>query len=335
MSGTVNKYGDSGISPRVNVYAARKMLSHAEAVIVLGKMGMTTPMPKNKSQTIKWRRPVPFTAKTIPLAEGVTPDSDVFDYEDVTGNLNQYGQVIEITDVIEDTHEDPVLNDISQQAGENVGRTTEAIAYGVLKAGTSIYYANDSARADVNTAISLNRIRAVIRGLKAQKAKPITKMLAASTEYETRAVEPAYVCVAHTDCDPDIRSLPGFKPVVEYGQYKPICPEELGMVENVRFVTSADLGPIEGAGSSTTNGMVATGGSVDIYPYLFFGQEAFGHVPLRGYGSVEPSIINANTKTKDDPLGQRGKVGWKTWYTCVRLNENWMARLESAVTDLS
>ena len=68
---------------------------------------------------------------------------------------------------------------------------------------------------------------------------------------------------------------------------------------------------------------------------LFFGKEAYGLVPLRGYNSVEPSIINPNTKTKDDPLGQRGYVGWKTWFVAVILNEVWMARLEVAVSDLS
>lgn len=335
MTSVTNKYSDTGISPRVNVYAERKMLSHAEATIVLGKMGMPVRMPKNKSQTIKFRRPVPFTAKTIPLAEGVTPDSDVFDYEDVTGVLQQYGQVVEISDVIEDTHEDPVLNDIAQQSGENIGRTTEAVAYGVLKAGTSVYYANGSVRTDVNTEISINRQRAVVRFLRAQKGKPITKMLKPSMEYETRAVEPAYVCVAHTDCEADIRSMPGFKHVAEYGQYKPICMEELGMVENVRYVISADLSPIVTAGSATTNGMVATGGNVDVYPYLFFAQEAFAHVAIRGLGAVSPSIIPPNKITKDDPLGQRGVCGWKTWYNCTRLNENWMCRLEAGVTDLA
>jgi N4-gp56 family major capsid protein len=81
--------------------------------------------------------------------------------------------------------------------------------------------------------------------------------------------------------------------------------------------------------------MVTTGGTdADVYPVIYFGKEAFGIVPLRGQGAVAPSIIPVNQKTKDDPLGQRGYVGWKAWHLCLILNDNWMARLECAATEL-
>ncbi len=64
--------------------------------------------------------------------------------------------------------------------------------------------------------------------------------------------------------------------------------------------------------------MASTSGtSADVYPILVFGENAYGTVPLRGMGSVEPSIIPVGQKTKDDPLGQRGYVGWKSWHLCL------------------
>lgn len=331
----LTKSTSSGISQRTNVYAERQMLKHAGPTTVLDKFGLTRRMPKNKSETIKFRRPVVFTEVTTPLVEGVTPNTTAFSYEDVSVSLKQYGMVVGITDVIEDTHEDPVLNDATVQAGENIGRTIEALCYGVLKAGTNVFYANGSSRSDVNTAITLNKQRAVTRSLKAQKAMKITRMLAASPGYETRAIEAAYVAVAHTDVESDLRGLAGFVPVAEYGQRQPICEEEIGSVEDVRYVLSADLDPILASGSGTLNGMVSAGAAnVDVYPILYFGKEAYGSVALRGQGAVSPTIIPVGQKTKDDPLGQRGYVGWKTWFACVRLNENWMARLEVGVTDL-
>lgn len=331
---TVTRSNAADISQRTNVYAATEMLSHAIPVMVLEKLGQSKPMPKNKSSTIKFRRPKVFTAATTPLVEGVTPDSTAFGYEDVSATLAQYGQVVTITDVIEDTHEDPVLNDAAQQCGENIGRTMEQLIYGVVKAGTNVVYGNGSSRGDVNTAISLNKQRAVTRALKAQKAMKITKILSPSPNYETRAIEASYVAVAHTDVEADIRGMTGFVPVAEYGQRQPICAEEIGSVEDCRYILSPDLEPFAGAGSSTANGMIVTGSNVDVYPVLYFGKEAFGTVPLRGYGSVEPSIIPASTKTKDDPLGQRGYVGWKTYFTSVILNELWMCRLEVGATNL-
>jgi N4-gp56 family major capsid protein len=329
------KYGDSGVSPRVNSYAAVKMLEHAKPHLVLEKFGLVRPMPQNKSQTIKFRRPVPFTASTAPLSEGVTPTPRQFQYEDVTANLNQYGDLVEITDAIEDTHEDPVLNDAAMICGENLGRTKEALAFAALKAGTNVFYANGASRAAVNTKITLAKQRAVVRSLQANKALKMTRMLDASVEIGTTPIEAAYIGVCHSDVAADIRDLAGFTPVAEYGSRKPLHENELGSVEDVRYICSADMGPWENAGGTPGGTVLSTGGSAaDVYPVLYFGQDAYGHVPLRGENAVEPTILRPGVKDKSDPLGQRGYVGWKCWYTAKILNENWMARLEVGASEL-
>lgn len=327
-------YGSAGVSPRTNVYAERQMLTHARPVMILEKFGMTKPMPQNKTQTIKFRRPRTFTAATTPLVEGVTPSTTAFRYDDVEVSLKQYGQIVEVTDVIEDTHEDPVLNDATVQCGENIGRTMEALRWGVLRAGTNVFFANGSARGDVNTTISLNKIRAVIRALKAQKAMPITQILGPSVNYATRAVEGGYVAVAHTDLEADIRNLAGFLPVASYGSRQPLHETELGTVESVRFLLSPDLESFPDAGGTAGSMVTTTGTSADVYPVLFFGKEAYATVPLRGQGAVSPTVLRPGVKDKSDPLGQRGYVGWKSWFACVITNQLWMARLECAVTRL-
>ena len=329
---------DAAISQRTTLYAMREMLKHAAPVVILDKFGLTQPMPKNKSVNAKFRRPLVFTAATTPLVEGVTPSSTQFGYEDVSVTIRQYGQVVTITDVIEDTHEDPVLNDATVQAGENIGRTMEALNWSILRAGTNVHYANGTARTDVNTPISLSKQRAVVRALKAQKAMKITRILDAGPNYATKAVEAAFVAVHHTDVEQDIRGLAGFTPVAEYASRKPISEYELGSVEDVRYICSPDLDSFPDAGGafagSGTNMVSSAGTSADVYPVLTLGKEAYGIVPLRGMGSVSPSIIPVNQKTKDDPLGQRGYVGWKAWHAAVILNNAWMARLEVAVTAL-
>jgi N4-gp56 family major capsid protein len=136
---TINNSNSPGISQRTNVYAEREMLKHAGPIMVLEKTGpLIKPMPKNKGVNVKFRRPIPFEAATTPLQEGVTPTPTAFRYEDVPATLDQYGQVGIITDVIEDTHEDPVLNDLTVQLGENIGRTKEALNYAVLRGGTNV-----------------------------------------------------------------------------------------------------------------------------------------------------------------------------------------------------
>jgi N4-gp56 family major capsid protein len=330
----ITAYSDGGISPRTTVYAERQMLRHAKPVMVLEKLGLSKPMPKNKSDTIKFRRPRVFTAATTPLLEGVTPTETQFSYEDVSATLKQYGQVIVITDKIEDLHEDPVLNDAAVQAGENIGRTIEALNYGIVRAGTAVYYANGTARTDVNTPITLAKQRAVLRSLKSLKAQKITRSLSGSSDYSTRPVEAAFVAVAHTDVESDIRNLPGFSPVAEYGTRTPISDYEIGSVEDVRYLLSPDLNPFLDAGGAKGTMVSTSGTSADVYPVIYFGQDAWGMVALRGQGAVSPTIIPVGQKTKDDPLGQRGYIGWKTWHAALILNQAWMARLEVAVTAL-
>lgn len=336
----ITTFGD--ISPRTAAYAYTQFLSHVTPVQVLCRFGQLKGIPKNKSTTVKFRRAVPYPAVTSPLQEGVTPSVSGTSFEDVTVTLQQWGDVHGLTDVIEDTHEDPVLDQMMMLTGEQAGATTEQVVYNVLKGGTSVYYANGASRAAVNTAISINKVRAVVRTLQRNKAKPITTVLSPSPNIGTSAVEAAYVAIGHTDLAPDIRALPGFVPVAKYGQMRPICPEEIGAVENVRFILSADLAPIADAGGAAGGLVLSTGGTnADVYPILMLGQEAFGLTPLKNQKTKEgnnlavvPTVINPGNPTKDDPLGQRGYVGWKAWFAAVRLNETWMIRLEVAASSL-
>lgn len=332
MAEGTTTYGD--IDQRTAGYAAADMLRHAEPFIVLSRMGLTKPMPKNKAEKIIWRRPVPLPAITTPLVEGVTPSAQKVGYEDVEATLKQYGKPIEITDKVENLSEDPVLATATMLAGEQAAASIEQVLYGILKAGTNVFYANGAARNAVNTAITLNKQRAVVRALAAQKARKITRMLKSGVEYGVSAVEASYVGVGHTDLEADIRGLAGFVPVAKYGVRSPISEHEIGSVESVRYILSPDLEPFADAGGAVGAMVSTTGVNADVYPVLYFGMDAFAQVPLKGEEAITPMVLNPGKPSKSDPMGQRGYVSWKTWYAAVILNDLWMARLEVAVTAL-
>lgn len=327
-------YGD--ISQRTAAYAAADMLSHAEPVSVLAKFGLPKPLPKNKADTIKYRRPVPFSAVTVPLAEGVTPTAGTMAYEDVTVQLLQWGDLFSITDKVQDMSEDPVLKDMTMLCGEQAQKTLEQLIWSKIKAGSNVAYANGAARTDVNTALSLNDVRKAVRYLQSMKAKKITRMLAASVQIGTTPIEAAYVAFCHTDLQADIRALQGFVPTAEYGSRQTLCAEEFGTVEDVRFITSPELTQFADAGAAHGGVVLSTTGtSADVYPIVIVGQEAFGLVPLKGAGAIVPTVINPDTKDKSDPLGQRGYVGWKTWFQATILNQTWIYRVEVGASVLS
>ena len=163
-------------------------------------------------------------------------------------------------------------------------------------------------------------------------------MLSPSMDYGTKAIEAAYIAFCHTDLKSDIRNLPGFVPVAEYGSRQPVHDQEFGTVEDIRFLTSPDLGAFTDAGAaksgSGTTMVSTTGTSADVYPIIVIGEKAYATVPLKGMGSVTPGIMRPGKISPTDPLGQRGFVSWKTYFAALILNQAWIARLETAATAL-
>ncbi len=328
----MTQYGD--ISQRTADWAAATMLKHAEPILCLNLFGQIKPIPQNKAASAKFRRPIPFATATTPLVEGVTPASHKIRYEDVQVALQQYGDLVEITDKVADLAEDPVLSDAVMLSGEQAAATQEELLWGVLRAGTNKFFANGSARNAVNTIVSLNKQHAIIRSLRMNRAQPVTQILDGSQNSMTRPIESAYVAFAHTDLEHDLRALAGFVPVAQYGSRKVLTPLEIGSVENVRYILSPVLEPYADAGGATGAMKSTTGVNADVYPIVYVTRDYYGICPLAGKGAVKPTVLNPNTPSKSDPLGQRGYVGWKTWWAGKILNEAWGAVLEVAVTAL-
>jgi N4-gp56 family major capsid protein len=329
------------------------ILKHAMPAEVLGITGQQRDMPKNQGRTIVHRRYLPYGAaatnyNTINrpsvsvnahlLDEGVTPTADSLTPEDITVTLSEYGCLYQLTNVVSETYEDDVPAEMKKQVGERIALVREMIRYGVLKACTNVFHAGGgSTRPSVNMKITLNQLRKISRNLQANHSKRITGILEPGPKIDTRSVEAAYLVFAHTDAEADIRDLPGFKHVAEYGTRKTVSPYEVGSCENYRFILSPELAPYanEGADIGTT-GLSSTGGvKVDVYPFIVVGEDAWGQVALRGLNSIDPTYIPTGQKDKSDPLGQRGYVGARFYMACTMLNEGWMAVAEAGVSSLS
>lgn len=327
------------------------ILAHAIPTEVLGITGQHEKMPKNKGDTIIFRRWLPFGGVDNQFItsggdaayidqhvtqEGVTPSADTLVPVDVTATLTEYSALYALSNKTADLHEDDISTPMKKQVGQRLGLVREMVRYGVLKACTNRYYAGGEERTEVNAAVSLKLLRNITRNLRSNHAGMVTSILAPSPNYETRAVEAGYLVFAHTDCDADIRSIAGFTPVAEYGTRKPIHENECGSVENFRFILSPELVPYPDSGAAIASlGLASTTGTlIDVYPMIVVAEDAWGQVALRGADSIDPTYLPPNTKDKNDPLGQRGYIGAKTWFTSVILNNGWMAVAEVGVDDL-
>lgn len=338
---TIQNY--STVASRNLIRAEQEMLKHAEPIIVLGNFGTQKEQPLNKTDTIVFRRLNPFnmaangvaniTAANFILAEGQTPNSNTISYTDVSVTLQQYGVLFKFSSKAELMYEDDIPSDMSKLTGETMAEVSEMIRYGSLKGGTNVLYGNGSSRDAVNTVITLALLRKAARTLESNRARHVTQRLSSGPNFGSSPVEAGYVVFVHTDVESDIRNLPGFTKVEEYAQRKPVHDREIGSVERFRFVTSPLLMPFDEAGSGTLNGCLGSS-NVDVYPAIVIAEDAWGNVALKGMGAVKPTILSARQKNHANPLGQFGYVGGDFWMATVRLNENWMVRLEVGATSL-
>jgi N4-gp56 family major capsid protein len=246
----------------------------------------------------------------------------------VTAVLNQYSVLYGVTDKTVQLYEDDIPSEMIRQVGERVALIREMVRYGALKGCTNQFYGGTgTTRATVSGGVTLNLLRKITRSLRQNHAKFIKTALAPSPEYATAPVEASFLVFGHTDLEQDFRDMPGFKHVAEYGQRKPINEYELGSVENFRIILSPDLPSIQDSGAAVGSlGLQSTTGtSIDVYPIVVTGEDAWGQVMLRGANSLDPTYIQPKQKDKNDPLGQRGYIGTTFWMQCVVLNNGFMA----------
>lgn len=329
-------YGD--ITPRTAAYAAAKMLDRALPMMCMGRFGQQQPIPKNKTNVIRFRRFNAFAPSLTPLVEGVTPSPDLVTATDVQAVLQQYGRRVQISDVIADTHEDPVLNEYAEVLGEVAAQTQELIIYNAIRGGTNVLFSGGTTRGTVNasmqTTTGASALNRAIRQLKRQNAKPITRMLSASDKVATAGIRPAYIAFCHPDLQQDLETMTGWRNPVEYGTYQGVLPNEIGSFKEIRFLASTLYSPFLAAGASgstlLTNGGTGTG-NADVYPIIIVGADAYATISLAGANAVTPIVLNPKP-SDSDVLAQRAHVAFKMYGTSCILNDAWMVRVETGVS---
>ena len=327
----------SDIGLRTAGMVAADLLKRADPALVMQPFLQAKPIPKNSSDTVKFRRYAALAAATTDLTEGVTPPGSAITSSDYQATLAQIGDWVGITDKVADTHEDPIIEEYSDILAKQAALTVETKLFYVMRAGTNIYYANSNQTTDVNTPLTKALQQKITRGFKRQNASVITKKLSSSPNMDTVNVKPSFIAFVHPDLEPTIQAIAGFKDVVDYGSMTPY-PTEIGSVGDVRYLTStvfeawADAGGAK-AGSGTT--MISTTGvSADVYPVIYISADCAAVTPLKGATALTPFVKNPGESREGDQLGQRGWIGWKSYFAALILNQLWVAVAKCAVPEL-
>ncbi len=322
-----NAYGS--ITPTQAAYSAKTLLERAIPMMVLEQFGQLKPLPANNTKTINFRRhklaiPSAATLAGFILGEGVSPSEQIPTMENYDLTLTQYGAVVGVTDVVDDTHIDDVLTEYMGILGEHSGQVIELMRWEAIRtdASVNLIYAGSMANAaidtdvEVMTSITKVELRAALRSIKAWHGKPITKLVKADVRYGTQSCEPSYIAVINSDLEASVRENLGtsFTPVADYGSGASVLQGEFGNFENIRFISSSMLGKRANAGAAVgvaVNLLSDAGVNVNMYDVCVFAADAWVGVALKGEHAVTPSMVRA-TASDSDPLAQRSKAGYKT-----------------------
>lgn len=345
-------------APRIGKWKG-EILARAIPCEVLQLAGDHKVMPRNVSDTVIYRRWVPYNAtvqnpniffppagvtvetdasnsvNTIVtnnlIAEGVTPTPDSLVAQDIPVVLKQYGCLYSFTDVVDDLYEDDISDALKTQVAERMAFVREMELYSKLRASTNRFFGGTGTTiATVNGKMTAKMLRKIARSLMANHGRKPTSILAPTPNIGTKPIEAAFLVFLSTDLDADLRDVtafPGYTPVAAYGSRRPIHENELGSFENFRFVGSPELVPFHNGGAAVgTTGCLSTGGAnIDVYPIIVTAQSGYGTVALRGSKSFDLGVIPVGNRDSADPLAQRGYVGAKFYAASVLLNQQWMA----------
>ena len=270
-------------------------------------------IPKGKGTSVEFRK---FNSLEVPknsLTEGVTPEGKDLNITSIKATAKQEGDYVKVSDVLAMQGKDPVITETSELLGEQSALTIDTRIRDIVCSGTTVQYANGKANRDALTnadVLNGKEVRKAKKRLKKANIKPFSDgcyhmIIDADQEYDFK----------------DDTTGNGFVEVTKYAKPENMLTGEIGRYDGVRIRVSSNIESVK-----NTN-------SVYVHKGIIYGRHAYG-VPeiTKGKGKASIIVKPLGSSGTDDPLNQRATIGWKAFFTAVRLNELGICRVETGAT---
>lgn len=314
----IHTTGTANLSPEMKTYYDTALIHAAEPKLVHAQFGQKRNIPQGRGKTIEFRKFSQLPKALTPLTEGVTPDGGSMKVTSDTATVNQYGYYIAISDILELSAIDPMLQEAVTALGGQAGRTLDTVIREILNAGTNVQYAEGqvTSRAALTSShkLTVKAIKMAVRTLKNANADTI---------------EGDFIGIIHPDIAFDLTNDPEWKYPHQYTDTKEIYEGEIGKIAGVRFVETTEAKIFEKAGAAIGEGASASKQSV--YSTLILGANAYGVTEIEG-GGLRTIIKQKGSAGTADPLDQRSTAGWKAILTAKILSDEYMVRVETGST---
>lgn len=304
------------LSAEMKTFYDMTLIDEATAKLVHDQFGQKRPIPKGGGKTIEFRKFSPLPKATVPLTEGVTPQGNSLNVSTITATVNQYGDYIVQSDVLELTAIDNTIVEATKLLGNQAGLTLDTVVRNILHTGTNVTYcpkiAADGTETEVTSRANLDEtcqltvdvVQQVVAKLRAQNAPTI---------------DGKYVAIIHPYVAYDLMRDPEWIDAHKYADPSAIFEGEIGEIGGVRFVQTTEAKIYSGDGCPT---------GLAVFGSLFLGSGAYGVTEVTG-GGLQTIVKQKGSAGTADPLDQRSSVGWKALKTAELLVGNYLVRVES------
>ena len=220
------------LSVSMQTYYDKRLVQNMKPRLVHQSYGQKRQIPRNGGKTVNFRKFSPFAAAINPLTEGVTPDGQDLEITAITAELDQYGEYVMGSDLLDLTAVDPVLDETTELLGDQAGLSVDHIVREVISKGTNVQYA--SGKADryqllATDKLTTTEIRKAVRTLKNNKAKPFI-----------RNGKPYYYAIIDPDTAYDLMDDERWQNVADYQQGEKVENGEIGKLFGCIFVESTE-----------------------------------------------------------------------------------------------
>ena len=298
-----------GLSAEMKTFYDMTLIDEATSNLVHDQFGQKRPIPKNGGKTIEFRKFAPLAKATTPLTEGVTPDGKSLAVSTITATVNQYGDYITQSDVLELTSLDNTILEATKLLGRQAGLTLDTVVRDVLNSGTNVTYCPKIGTNGAETAVTS---REALDTTSQLTVKVIQQVVAKLRGQNAPTIGGKYVAIIHPYVAYDLMRDPEWIEAHKYTNPTNLYEGEIGEIAGVRFV-------------ETTEAKVYDGG---VFATIFLGEGAYGVTEITG-GGLQTIVKQKGSAGTADPLDQRSSVGWKAIKTAEILIPNYLVRVES------
>lgn len=300
------------LPPAVRDYYDRLLLMTAYPTLIHTKFAQKRQLPRKMGDTVVFRRYSKLATVPVPLVDGITPPGASLSATDIKARVDFYGNYVMITNQVELTVEDRILNESARLLAQNLGQTMDEVTRDVLASTSSVLLCSNGSNGGSPTEINKLDIDIAVKTLLGNDAEMISQVITGIDAFGTAPIRPAFWGYMDTDLLDDLEQVSNFQPTSSYPSQQTVLEAEWGTTGNVRWLYTS-VGSVSSA-------------ATPVYNNFIIGKEAYAVVHL-GSESGDFYIEPLGSAGSADPLHQRGTVGWQHPFVARILNDAFMLNL--------